>query len=162
LEIDRIPPRLSFEAGIQMSFGEVAYFADEVPAWIGYGVRGGFGKNLRNHRVGGDLIFTLEGPVGVHTTIGLEPSFSWNFVGEKGLLVGAGLGPSLFYHNRQDTVQGTAGVSIEPSFSTRVGWSESWTRVGRRVFVFVEPKVRYYQGGFSPMVALVLGSGGGV
>ena len=43
----------------------------------------------------------------------------------------------------------------------RIGWSQTWSRVGRRLFLFLEPKVRYTDGQFVPVVALAVGSGAG-
>ena len=161
LDIDRIPPNTSYELAVQFSYGAVSYWREQVPPWIGFGLRGGWGKNFGQHRIGPALTVTAEGPIGVHSSIGFEPHFAWDFVSSKGLLLGAGVGPAAMYHVRNDTVVGETGFGVVPSAAARIGWSQTWSRVGRRLFVFVEPKVRYVRGEFSPVVALAVGSGRG-
>jgi len=161
MKIDRVAPSVSYEFAAQMSFGTITYWRDFVPAWIGLGLRGGWGKNFGNNRLGIDGTFSAEGPFGVHTSIFLEPVASWNLVTNQGLLVGAGVGPAFMYHVRNDMVIAERAMGIAPSAAVRVGWSQTWTRVGRRVFVFVEPKMRYVDGKPNPLVALAFGSGQG-
>ncbi len=164
LDIDRIPPRTSYEFAVQFSYGAVGYFRDEVPPWIGFGLRGGYGKNLGvsgSHRVGANLIGVAEGPIGVHTTLGLEPHVAWDFVSEPGLSLGAGVGPAFLWHSRAATIQSETTLGVVPSAAVRVGWSQTFSRVGRRLFFFVEPKARIIEGSVSPLVAFVVGSGRG-
>ena len=164
LDIDRIPPRTSYEFAVQFSYGAVGYFRDEVPPWIGFGLRGGYGKNLGvqgAHRVGANLTGVAEGPIGVHTTLGLEPHAAWDFVGEKGLSLGAGVGPAVLWHSRASTISVGTTMSVVPSAALRIGWSQTYSRVGRRLFLFVEPKARMIEGRVSPVVAVAVGSGRG-
>jgi hypothetical protein len=161
MKLNRINPTVSYEMGAQFSFGTVTYWRDYVPAWIGMGLRGGWGKNLGNHRLGLDVTLTAEGPFGVHTSVFMEPVATWYLITDQNLLVGAGVGPALMYHVRNDVLASERSFGVAPSASLRVGWSQSWTRVGRRVFVFVEPKMRVIDGKLNPLVALVFGSGAG-
>lgn len=161
LSIDRVPPNTSYEMAVQVSYGEVAYFLDSVPPWVGFGFRGGWGKNLGLHRVGVAGTFAAEGDIGVHTLLALEPSATWDFVSGGGLLLGAGVGPSLFYTVQNSTVITERSLEVAPAAAVRLGWSQTWSRVGRRLFVFLEPKVRFAEGELVPVVAVAVGSGGG-
>lgn len=161
LNIDRVPPNTSFEFAIQVSYGTVAYFRDQVPPWVGFGFRAGWGKNFGLHRIGiaGGLI--AEGDIGVHTQLMFEPALTWDHVGRTGLLLGASVGPSLVWTSESSTVEVVYGIDAVPTVAARIGWSQTWSRVGRRLFLFAEPKVRLVLGRASPVVAIAVGSGGG-
>jgi hypothetical protein len=146
---------------VQVSFGEVAYFTDAVPPWIGFGLRGGWGKNFGLHRIGAAAAVVIEGDIGVHTLLAFEPTVNWDFVSAKGLLLGAGAGPSFVYTTSNATVIAESESHVAPMAIARIGWSQTWSRVGRRLFLFLEPKVRYTDGQFVPVVALAVGSGAG-
>lgn len=161
LTIDRVPPRTSFEFAVHVSYGQVAYFTDAVPSWIGFGMRAGWGRNLGLHRLGATGTLTAEGDFGVHTLVAFEPTLTWDFVSPGGILLGVGAGPALMYTHTQATVQTEQAFKVAPTVAGRVGWSQMWSRVGRRLFVFVEPKVRFTPEGVTPLVALGVGSGGG-
>ncbi|MEZ4317321.1 MAG: hypothetical protein R3F61_07445 [Myxococcota bacterium] len=165
LKYDRPPPDFSYEFGIQASYGVITYWRQEVAPWIGFGLRGGWGRNLPDsakHRIGVNALLFVEGPLPVHMTGGLEPHLAWDFISDKGLLIGAGIGPSALYHSK--IVNGTS-VFRKPGFgasaAVRVGWSQTWSRVGRRLFFMVEPKIRYMDGSFGPTAQIVVGSGKG-
>ena len=160
-EVQRLPPSLSYEFAMHMSYGTVTYWREFVDAWIGYGGRFAIGKHAGAHRFGGSMTFVAEGPLGVHTTLALEPHGTWDFVSKKGVALGAGIGPAGMYHFRNDTVVPERGLTLNPSAAFRIGWSQSWTRVGRRLFVVAEPKMRWIDGNPNPLVALVVGSGSG-
>lgn len=161
LTIDRIPPNTSYEFAVSASFGEVAYFQEEVPPWIGFGIRGGWGKNLGLHRIGVAGVVTAEGDIGVHTQIGVQPELTWDFVSSKGLLLGAGAGPAMIWTAETSTIEPAYGMYIAPTVSGRVGWSQTWSRVGRRLFLFLEPRARLVGGSLSPTLAVAVGSGAG-
>ncbi len=161
LTIDRVPPNTSYEFAVQVSYGSVAFFRDSVPPWVGFGFRGGWGKNLGLHRLGVDGVFVAEGDIGVHTLLALEPQAAWNYVSNGGLLLGAGVGPAFTWRSRNTSVIPETGAGVVPGVAARIGWSQTWSRVGRRLFLFVEPKVRFAEGDFHPIVAVAVGSGGG-
>ena len=161
LTIDRVPPNTSFEFAIQVSYGTVAYFRDQVPPWVGFGLRAGWGKNFGLHRFGIAGTVSAEGDIGVHTQLAVEPTAAWDFVSRQGLLFGAGVGPAVVYTARTSTVRPEYGLDIAPSVAARIGWSQTWSRVGRRLFLFAEPKVRFAAGKVSPVVAIAVGSGAG-
>lgn len=165
LTIDRIPPNISYEVGVQVGYGTLTYWPT-VDGWPAFGVRGAYGKNFGLHRIGGDLTVTAEGPIGVHTTIAAEPHLDWDYIDENGFHVGAGLGPALLYHASSATPEGATAFGVAPSFALRIGGSQTWSRVGRRLFVFLEPKVRYLEDAngrwaLNPVAAIVVGSGRG-
>ena len=161
LTIDRIPPNTSYEFAVQVSYGHVAYFRDQVPPWVGFGFRGGWGKNFGTHRIGVSGTFTAEGDIGVHTQLAVEPALTWDFVSGGGLLLGAGVGPAVAWTARSSTIDSEYAFEVAPSAVVRLGWSQTWSRVGRRLFLFVEPKARMAGGKLSPLVAVAVGSGGG-
>lgn len=162
LEIDRIPPSTSYEFAVQVSYGQVAYFRDVEPAWIGFGFRGGWGKNFGNHRLGVGLAGTVEGPISIHTQLGLEPTVNWDLVTSSGILIGVGAGPAAIWTLNNESVNAEYGFVVSPTAVARIGWSQTWSRVGRRLFVFIEPKVRMVDANtFSPLVAIAVGSGQG-
>ncbi|MCB9696959.1 MAG: hypothetical protein H6738_09300 [Alphaproteobacteria bacterium] len=164
LTLDRVPPRQSYDLALQISYGQVAYFRDAVPPWIGFGIRGAWGRNMGLNRIGAAALVAAEGDIGVHTYLSLEPSLAWDFVsqGKKGgIQLGANIGPALGYVVHNETVVTERSFEVAPAAAVRIGWSQGWTRVGRRLFAVVEPKVRYADDGLSAVVALVIGSGGG-
>jgi hypothetical protein len=169
LTIDRIPPDASWEIGVSLSYGVVPYYDDQVPPWVGFGIRGGWGPNFGNHRIGPALALTSEGPLGIHTSIVTEPSFGWDHVSQKQMQIGASAGFAVSYNSRADIVLGDRGVSGLPAFAARFGWSQTWTRVGRRLHAYVEPKLRLdladlhkrKDGILQPMVSINVGSGQG-
>jgi hypothetical protein len=105
---------------VQVSYGQVAFFTDAVPPWVGFGLRGGWGKNFGLHRLGGALAFVAEGDIGIHTLLGLEPSVEWNFVSNGGLLLGAGVGPSFMYTVSNVTVESESAFYVVPTASVRI------------------------------------------
>ena len=165
LKYDRPPPDFSYEFGVQAGYGVITFWRDEVAPWIGFGVRGGWGRNFPDtykHRIGVNALLFVEGPLPVHMTAGIEPHLAWDYINDKGLALGAEVGPAVLYHSKIEN--GTSTFS-KPGFgasaAVRVGWSQTWSRIGRRLFVMVEPKVRYIDGGFGPTASLIVGSGKG-
>lgn len=164
LTLDRIPPRYSYEMAMQVSYGEVAFFQESVPPWVGFGLRGGWGKNFGVQRLGVAGTFAAEGELGINTFLSLEPAVTWDFVtaGKKGgLQLGASAGSAFGYTVKAVTIEEESGFVVAPAVAARIGWSQGWTRVGRRLFVFLEPKLRFASDGVAPVVALAVGSGGG-
>lgn len=165
LKYDRPPPDFSYELALQASFGTITKWQDEIPPWIGFGVRAGWGRNIPEsykHRIGINALLFVEGPLPVHMTAGIEPHLAWDYVTKKGLQVGAGVGPAALYHSK---IEDGTSVLRKPGFgvsaAARVGWSQSWSRIGRRLFVLFEPKVRFMDGQFGAHGAIVVGSGKG-
>jgi len=161
LTIDRIPPNTSYEFAVQVSYGQVSYFRDDVPPWVGFGLRGAWGKNFGLHRIAGQLGFTTEGDMGVHTLLVAEPAIAYDVVTPFGLQVGASAGPAIMYWADASTQVPESDFGFGPSAALRVGWSQTWTRIGRRLFVFAEPKLRIAGGNTDLLVAVAVGSGAG-
>ena len=160
-EVQRLPPTISYEFAMHFSFGTVTYWREFVDAWIGFGGRFAYGKHIGEHRLGGSLTAVAEGPLGVHTSLALEPHATWDWISPGGVQLGVGAGPAAMYHFRNDIVTPERSVTFNPSAAVRIGWSQSWTRVGRRLFIVAEPKLRIVDGEPNPLVALVVGSGNG-
>lgn len=161
LTIDRIPPATSYEFAVQVSYGQVSYFRDQVPPWVGFGLRGAWGKNFGLHRLAGQVGFTTEGDMGIHTLLVLEPALAYDVVTPFGLQLGVSGGPALMYWSDNSTQVNERDIGVGPSVAARIGWSQTWTRVGRRLFVFAEPKLRVAGGSPDVLVAVAIGSGAG-
>lgn len=167
LKYDRPPADFSWDIALQGSYGSIVYWQAEIDPWIGFGLRGSWGKNLTDtgrHRIGVHLLVFIEGPAPVHMTAGIEPLLGWDHISTKGLWVGAGVGPSALYHvktARRGIGQDASAPGWGLAAAARIGWSQTYTRVGRRLFVGLEPKVRYMNGRVGPTVALMVGSGQG-
>lgn len=164
LDYERPPPDFSWEFGLQMSYGHVTYWMQEVEPWVGLGLRFGWGRNLgveRQHRVGVTAVLFAEGPVPLLMSAGVDPQLSWDWVTPKGIWLGAGVGAAAMFNSKSTTAVLDQSTSLAPSASARIGWSQSFSRVGRRFFVGFEGRARYTNGNLGPQGALVLGSGRG-
>ncbi len=173
MQIDRVLPRFSYELAVQAGYGDVGYFRQTVGQWISFGIRSAWGRNIGPHRLAVEGIIGLEGPFGTHTTILAEPRFAWDFITgvEKGAQLGASLGPSFAYRNVAvvGPENNLIAYTVSPTAAVRIGYSQGWSREGRRFFAFVEPRVRYELVGeavddgqpFSPGVVIAVGSGRG-
>jgi hypothetical protein len=161
VKLERIPPRTSYELAVQIGFAALPQFDTDVSAWPGFGARFNWGKNIALHRLGFGISGSLEGPAPKYYTIALEPNFAWDFVSGSGLALGASIGPSLLL-NSELTLRGAEwSPNLAPTAAFRVGWSQSWTRMGRRMHVYFEPKLRMTTGGLGPAAAVIIGSGRG-
>ena len=160
-----IPPRFSWDAGFQASFGMMTQFQD-APPWLGLGFRGGWGRNFGGHRVGAGVSVSFEGPIAVQWSNNLEPHFLWDFVDTqgkgKGLMIGASVGPALIMNADIGKTRKTdLTYDIAPMAAVRIGYSQPWSLIAKRFWVAVEPKVRLIDGKISALGAIVIGSGRG-
>ena len=77
---------------------------------------------------------------------------------DHNIQVGVSVGPALLLHQMlgEGLFPGAA-----PAAAVRMGWSQSWTRVGRRLFIVLEPRVRLI--GDEPQLvgSLIIGQGRG-
>ena len=161
VELKRIPPQFSWEVGAQIGFGEITYWRDQIGWWGTLGFFGAWGRHFGLHRIGMGLGIVMEGPAPVHMSFGGEPQVRWDWVHNKvGLYLGAAVGPTFFWHHAQTKVVEN-DFRISPMGSFRIGWSQPWTRVGRRLFFAVESKLRYVRGAPNPTFAIMIGSGRG-
>lgn len=150
--------------------GQMAFGYGDVPAWRQYntqyvlmGGRLGFGWHLKNpdHRLGGTLYTSLDGPVPITFAWVIDPGASWDVIVGK-VQVGATLGYALSLNANNQLSGWETSVTSGPSVAMRVGYSQPWSRVTRRMHVFAEPRLRIMQGLPSPSVALCVGSGRGI
>lgn len=161
VKLERIPPRTSYELGVQIGFASLPQFEADVNAWPGFGARFNWGKNIALHRLGFGISGSLEGPAPKYFTLALEPNLAWDFVGGSGFAMGASIGPSLLL-NSELTLRGPEWTpNFAPTAAVRLGWSQSWSRMGRRMHIYFEPKLRMTTGGLGPAAAIVIGSGRG-
>lgn len=160
-DVERFPPNFSYEFGMHFSLGTVTYWNEFIEGGIGFGARFSGGKHLGNHRIGGMFTAVMEGPFGVYTSFAAEPHVAWDHVSDKNLQVGLSAGPAFMYHVRADITEVERFGTVNPSAAVRLGWSQTWTKVGRRLYVVAEPKFRYIRGQPDVLGALVVGSGGG-
>jgi len=90
----------------------------------------------------------------------LEPTARWDWV-KHGLALGASLGPAFMLHHAQRTVTEVTDFTVGPMVAVRVGWSQPFSLIGRRLHVIVEPKMRLIDGEFNPTISLQIGAGRG-
>ena len=158
--LEEMPPRASYEIGMVMSFGTIAYFADR--AWVGFGVIAGGGRVFSDqNRLGAALGVQLEGPVPIYYSVSVEPQATWDYIAAKRVQIGASVGPALMLHSELETVGSKNQFTVNPMVALRVGYSEGWSRVGRRFFALLAPKFRWIDDRPDFSVGLVFGSGNG-
>jgi hypothetical protein len=161
VRLDRIPPTYSYDFAVLFGMGELGYWREEIPPWMHFGLFTAWGRHLRSgDRIGIGASILAEGPFPLHSTLAFDPVVRWDRVEGK-LALGASVGGSLMFHSAQKPGGTETGVSASPLVTARIGWSQGFTRVGRRIFVIAEPKLRYMVGQFSPGVSLAVGVGHG-
>jgi hypothetical protein len=161
VRLDRIPPSYSYDIGVVFGMGELGWWREEIPPWMHFGLFAAWGKHLRNgDSVGFGGTLLAEGPFPLHSTFALDPVLRWDRVQGK-LALGASVGGSLMFHSAQKPIGVEQAVSASPLVTARFGWSQGFTRVGRRIFVIAEPKLRYMVGKLSPGISLAVGVGQG-
>ena len=132
-----------------------------MPPWATLGIGASWGKHFgKTHRVGAGLAIIAEGPIPVHTSFFVEPTARWDAI-FKWLQVGVSVGPAIGFHHAQRTITHESEWEVGPVGSMRIGWSQPFSRLGRRLHVLVEPKMRLVNGRMNPTVALYIGSGRG-
>lgn len=161
VRLDRVPPTYSYDLGVQFGMGEVTWWREDIPIWANIGLFGVWGRHLRNgDRMGFGLAAIAEGDIPLHTTLALEPTARWDRVTGK-VALGLSVGAALMYHSADKPTGLETATSAAPLIAARLGWSQPFTRVGRRFFVVAEPKLRYMVGRLSPSIAVSIGSGHG-
>ncbi|MCA9566902.1 MAG: hypothetical protein KC656_03630 [Myxococcales bacterium] len=164
LKYDRPPPDFSHEVALQLGYGDVTYWKQEVGPWVNFGLRIGWGRNIpdhHQHRIGVTTVVFAEGPLPVHMSVGVDPQLTWDHIGENNLWIGAGIGGAAMYSSKDTGSLTEKRVTLAPSASVRLGWSQTWSRLGRRLFAGVEPRMRITNGNVGYGAALVIGSGKG-
>jgi hypothetical protein len=162
IELKVVPPRVSWDVGVTAGYVGLPQF-ENVPPWLGFGLRVAGGKLIGRHRVGGGLGFMFEGPVGLSWANTFEPQFMWDWQSDKGVLFGAYTGATLAVN--AELVDGKSGLQTSltpgPMAGVRVGWSQPHNLLMRRMFVAVEPRFRYLNGEPTFAIYLTVGSGAG-
>jgi hypothetical protein len=160
-ELESMPPRYSYDLSLHAIFGQIPHYTDLAPWWPGVGIRAVWGPNFGNARVSIGGLLSAEGPVPEFYVIGIEPQVGIDSISGK-LQIGASAGVGAHYYGRA-AVTGLyeSAWGVSPGVMARVGYSDAWSRMGRRFFVFLEPKVRLTGSTISSSFALVVGSGRG-
>jgi hypothetical protein len=159
--IKHIPPRFSWELAISPSYGMLPQFL-ATSAWVGLGMRGGWGKHFGPHRVGAGLSITLEGALGVQWANNFEPMVMYDWIQKKGLWIGVSAGPDFIVNTELAETRGLdSSFMAAPFLAARIGYSQPWSLMFRRFFVGIEPKFRLVDGQPAGIVSIVIGSGGG-
>lgn len=161
VKLERVPPQYSYDIGMQLGVAELTYFREEVPPWATIGVFGSWGYHIRgNDRVGPGLAVIVEGPIPLHTSISVEPTLRWDRI-MGNISVGAAAGVAVMTHAAWRSSGTEVDITPNPVLAARVGWSQGWTRVGRRLFIVVEPKARLVSQRINPGISIQVGSGHG-
>lgn len=158
--LERLPPSVSWDVAMQVGYGDITYFRVQTPPWLGMGLRTAYGTHFgrdNSRRIAGLLTLSFEGPVPQYFTTAIEPALAWDQV-RGGLQIGVSAGPTLLLHHALDS---PVVPAVTPSLAARVGYSEPFSRVSRRLFVLAEPKLRWVAGRPNWSVAVVVGSGRG-
>jgi len=164
--LQKLPPRHAWDLALHVSYGRIAHFHDDTTPWIGFGLRGEWGRVWQSgHRLGPALVFNAEGPIPLYWSASLEPQLAWDWIHRK-LLLGASVGPSIMFHLALELSSTKVVFDLAPMAALRIGYSKPWSRIGRRFFVLLEPKGRWLHdtnGAGVPdwSVGLVVGSGSG-
>ena len=158
VKLERIPPTYSYDVGLQLGVADITYFRDEVPPYATIGFFGSWGAHIRgNDRLGPGFAVIVEGPVPLHSSISFEPTVRWDRVmGKVG--IGAAVGAAVMIHTAQRNTGTEIAVTPAPVVAGRIGWSQGWTRVGRRLFIVAEPKLRMIGSRLNPGVSIQVGS----
>jgi hypothetical protein len=162
-DLESIPPSKSAEFGVRVGFGDVTAFKGFTPPWLAFGIHGGLGWHVgqtRTHRFGPALDVSVEGPFPEYFSVVLEPVAAWDHV-DKDLLLGASLGLAALYNSHMTLFGADRSFGLGPSASVRIGYSQHWSRVMRRMYVAAEPKIRYASGNLAASLSVVVGSGKG-
>ncbi|MCO4745671.1 MAG: hypothetical protein KC912_12840 [Proteobacteria bacterium] len=161
--LKKLPPRVSWEFALSTGYGDVPYWRDEAQAWMTMGGRFSMGRHLEKtpaQRFGGSLSTTLEGAVPHNFAWVIEPAVTWDTILAP-LQVGVSVGPAFSFNAANRLVGWDTKMIAGPSAALRIGYSENWSRVGRRFHVLFEPKIRYQANLLSPTFSIVIGSGMG-
>ena len=73
--------------------------------------------------------------------------------------IGASLGGAVLAHQAMDE---DSAVTLAPVVALRLGPSQPWSRLGRRMFVMAEPKLRLVQGYPNATFSVLIGQGRGM
>jgi hypothetical protein len=165
--LDELPARVAWEGAMHASYGNVGYWSGANTPWVGLGGRAGYGVIFKaKNRLGGAMGASLEGEFPIYATAAFEPQITLDRV-SGGLQLGLSVGPSLLVHTSQATVHTETVAGLASMAAFRIGYSKSYSRLGRRFFVVLEPKIRILKPrdpAASPvdwLVAIVVGSGRG-
>lgn len=159
-ELDRMPPRWSSELAFSVGFGEVSGWQTQVPPWLVFGFRSGWGNHFgadRQQRLGGSVGVFMEGPFPEYAAIALDPQATWDGVFD-GTWLGVAVGPSGILYTKSTITGSEFAAGWGATLAGRVGWSEPFSRAKRRTFIGLEPKLRYAEGEVGWGAAVIVGS----
>lgn len=161
VKLELIPPEYSYDLGLQLGVADITYWREEVPPWATMGFFGSWGYHIRgNDRIGPGLAVMVEGPVPLHYSASVEPTLRWDRIMGK-LAVGAAAGVGFMVHSKSTELGPEMAWEPAPLVAARVGYSQGWSRISRRLFVVAEPKLRLVDGKLNPGITLQVGSGNG-
>ncbi len=162
VELKRIPPVHSYDVGLQLGAADITYWREETPPYMTLGGFFAWGWHPRgNARIGLGLAAIIEGPVPLYYSFSFEPTFRYDRISGK-FAYGASVGGAAMVHGKDNQARANdIAFTPAPVAAVRFGWSEGWTRVGRRFFLVAEPKLRLIGGKPNPGFAIQIGSGAG-
>lgn len=152
-------PDFTWDIAMSVGGGQMPF---DAPPWVGFGLRGNWGAHFGKVRIGPGLAVFKEGPVGIHWSTAIEPSFNVDALVARNLLLGIGVAPGVVLeHHPRARPEFRRDANFAPVVAARIGFSQPFTVWGWRVFCAVEPKVRIVAGIPQFVGAIVIGSGGG-
>lgn len=161
--LEDMPPHRSGDLAIIVTYSDVTYWRAYTPPWMGFGIRGAYGWHVGDKlasRLGMSFMFSEEGPVPEYFSLAFEPSADWDHV-DNGILVGASIGPSLLLHSQLELRGAEWSVGFSPAVSARIGWSQPFSRIAKRMFVVANPKLRWVGNRPNWVIGIAVGSGSG-
>lgn len=161
--LDNLPPRRSWDLALTVNYADVTYWRAYTPPWMAFGLRASYGTHLgesRNTRLAVGMSASTEGPIPEYYTLAFEPSFDVDYV-DHGVQAGLSVGPAVLVHSRLTLLGDEFFYGLSPSVGARLGYSQPFSRVTRRMFVVADPKLRVVNGDLSWVVGVAIGSGMG-
>jgi hypothetical protein len=162
--LENLPPRRSDDLAVGVSFANIPYFHTDQGPWVGFNLRYTYGWHLgetRLTRVGMGLGAAIEGPAPEYFQVAIEPQATVDHIIAHHFLLGASLGPSAVISMHYGLHDQDRALGITPSGAVRIGWSQAWSRVQRRMFVVAEPRLRVIAGRPNWVASVQVGSGHG-
>jgi hypothetical protein len=161
--LDDLPPHHSTDLSINPGFAAITYWKTWQPPYLSFGARFVYGNHTGeklDHRYGVGLALGEDGAFPEYMTWWAEPQATYDRVVHR-FQYGVSVGPSVLMHQHTDLNDIERKFALSPMVSARVGWSQPWSRVQKRMFVVLEPKIRWVANEPNWTIAVAVGSSHG-